>query len=206
MDGRALLTEFDWNLLRQPSLVAMLRGQLGFSWWDLDRHLEGLTDEELCWEPAPRACSVRPVGSAVSPAPIGQGDVRLDFGFDSVDATPPLRTIAWLVGHLTEVFFERYEWTFGSKRLRADSLVFSDRAEPAVAGLREQVTRWSAAIDDLAEEQAFSVGLSQATEIDAAAPFGHLVLHLNRELIHHGAEIMVLRDLYRAAAAARADR
>ncbi|MDF2847819.1 MAG: DinB family protein, partial [Oerskovia sp.] len=28
--------------------------------------------------------------------------------------------------------------------------------------------------------------------------FGHLVLHMNRELIHHGAEIMVLQDLYRA--------
>jgi hypothetical protein len=28
------------------------------------------------------------------------------------------------------------------------------------------------------------------------------VLHLNRELVHHGAEITVLRDLYRASSAA----
>ncbi len=36
----------------------------------------------------------------------------------------------------------------------------------------------------------------------AEAPFGEspmagLVLHINREVIHHGAEISLLRDLYR---------
>ena len=45
-----------------------------------------------------------------------------------------------------------------------------------------------------------TVGLSQATELDAAEPFGHVVLRLNRELIHHGSEIMTLQDLYAAAA------
>jgi hypothetical protein len=32
----------------------------------------------------------------------------------------------------------------------------------------------------------------------AALPMAALVLHLNRELIHHGAEIALLRDLFRA--------
>lgn len=192
------MADFDWTILAQPALVPMLRGQLGFSWWDLDRHLEGLTDDELTWEPAPGSRSVRPRGQAVSPSPIGQGDYQLDHGFDSVDVVPPPRTIAWLVGHLTETFFERYEWTFGGHELRADTLTFHARAEPAVAGLREQVERWRERIDALTEQQALTVGLSQATEIDAQSPFGHLVLHINRELIHHGAEIMVLRDLYRA--------
>lgn len=54
------------------------------------------------------------------------------------------------------------------------------------------------AIAALDEEQAHTVGLSQATELDAAASFGHLVLHMNRELIAHGAEIMALRDVYKA--------
>ena len=30
----------------------------------------------------------------------------------------------------------------------------------------------------------------------AAAPMSGLVLHLNREVIHHGAELALLRDLY----------
>jgi hypothetical protein len=32
----------------------------------------------------------------------------------------------------------------------------------------------------------------------AAFPYADLVLHINREAIHHLAEVMLLRDLYRA--------
>ena len=32
----------------------------------------------------------------------------------------------------------------------------------------------------------------------ADAPLAALVQHINREVIHHGAEIALLRDLYRA--------
>ena len=32
----------------------------------------------------------------------------------------------------------------------------------------------------------------------AAFPLASLILHINREAIHHGAEIALLRDLYRA--------
>ncbi len=50
----------------------------------------------------------------------------------------------------------------------------------------------------MSDDDIFTVGLSQATSIDAAAPFAQLVLHINRELIHHGSEICTLTDLYRA--------
>ncbi len=36
--------------------------------------------------------------------------------------------------------------------------------------------------------------------LDAAEPFGHVILRLNRELIHHGSEIMTLQDLHALAA------
>jgi hypothetical protein len=32
----------------------------------------------------------------------------------------------------------------------------------------------------------------------AALPYATLVLHINREVIHHLAEVLTLRDLYRA--------
>jgi hypothetical protein len=32
----------------------------------------------------------------------------------------------------------------------------------------------------------------------AEHPLSELVVHINREVIHHGAEISLLRDLYRA--------
>ena len=37
--------------------------------------------------------------------------------------------------------------------------------------------------------------------IDGQFPLWAVVLHVNREVIHHGAEVAVLRDLYRAGAA-----
>ena len=46
--------------------------------------------------------------------------------------------------------------------------------------------------------RASTVTAAAWTEIEKQAPFGHLVLHLNRELVSHGAEISVLRDLYAA--------
>ncbi|MGH3479047.1 MAG: hypothetical protein ACRDQD_19710 [Nocardioidaceae bacterium] len=102
------------------------------------------------------------------------------------------------MAHLTEAYFERYEHTFGGHKKRRDDVVFADNAASAIRDLAQQVEAWRSAIAALDEEQAHTVGLSQATELDAAAPFGHLVLHMNRELIAHGAEIMALRDVYKA--------
>jgi hypothetical protein len=62
------------------------------------------------------------------------------------------------------------------------------------------VEAWQDAIAALDEDQVMTVGLSQANELDAGEPFGHVVLRLNRELIHHGSEIMTLQDLYAVAA------
>lgn len=31
----------------------------------------------------------------------------------------------------------------------------------------------------------------------AESPFAALVLHINREALHHGAELLLMRDLYR---------
>jgi hypothetical protein len=73
-------------------------------------------------------------------------------------------------------------------------------ARDAVAWLTHWVDAWQESIAALDEEQVMTVGLSQATELDAGEPFGHVVLRLNRELIHHGSEIMTLQDLYAVAA------
>ena len=112
---------------------------------------------------------------------------------------PGTRTIAWLVAHLVEVFTERWEWTFGDHVRRRDDLVLAHpSAATGVAALTEAVGAWQQGVAGLTEDELWTVGRSQATPVDQQAPFAHLVLHLNRELIHHGAEITVLRDLHRA--------
>jgi len=191
--------EFDWTILEVPTALAMVRSQLGFSWLVLAERLATLTQEDLDWEPAPDALRVVRRGQQRSPRVVGAGEWVAEWpeGEDS----PQPRTIGWLVAHLTEGFFERWEWTFGEHRRRRDAVELSGEVGPAVAGLAAQVTAWRAGVDALDDDDAFTVGLSRATEVDEGAPFGHLVLHMNRELIHHGAEIMVLQDLHRAATA-----
>ena len=68
-------------------------------------------------------------------------------------------------------------------------------AAQALAQLDEQVAIWLAGVEALGEE-----GLAQPCG-PAEGPYAEesmatLVLHINRELIHHGAELALLRDLY----------
>ncbi|GII99940.1 DinB family protein [Sediminihabitans luteus] len=190
--------EFDWSILTVPTTAAMVRGQLGFSWSELAPRLATLTQAELDWEPAPDALRVVRRGTERSPRTLGAGDWVMEWpaGPDS----PQPRTIGWLVAHLTEVFTERHASAFGDEPVHRDDVTFSGEVADAVTGLRQVVDRWRAGVDALDDDAFLTVGLSTATPVDAAAPFGHLVLHLDRELIHHGAEIMVLQDLHRARA------
>src|SRR3954463_1301375 len=73
---------FDWEILHRPSAMAMVRGQLGFSWMVLSGRLAQLTDDQYFWRPSSEALTVvrrhhagrfRPVGSGEWGAP-GGGD------------------------------------------------------------------------------------------------------------------------------------
>jgi len=188
--------DYDWSLTQIPTVRAAVRSQLEFSWWELRRRLSSVTQDEFVWEPAPGAFSVRRRAEARSARAFGVGDwvVEWPAGPDE----PGVRTVAWLVAHLTEVLTERYDWTFGEHRLKRPDLTYEGLVGPAVAALTEVVDAWRKGIADMSDDDIFTVGLSQATEIDQVAPFAQLVLHINRELIHHGSEICTLTDLYRA--------
>ena len=192
--------EFDWDVLTRPDVASPLAGQLGFSWLDLHEHLQDLPDDEYLWKPAPWALSIVP-RTSTSRRSAGAGEWVVEWPDGPDDPGP--RTIAWLVAHLIEVFAERWEWTFGGHARRRDDLVLAHpTAEAGVAALAEAVGAWREGIAGLTTDELWTVGRSQATPVDQQAPFAHLVLHLNRELIHRGAEITVLRDLHRASAAA----
>jgi hypothetical protein len=179
--------ELDW-----PTELA-----LQFSWhWEnqLRPRLAGLTDEEYFWEPVPGCWSVRPRGQGVA-AEVGQGDFIVDWAPEP--DPPPVTTIAWRLSHLlVGVFGERNARYFGGPPISYDSYTYPGTAARALAELDEQVDRWLTGVRglDLA-------GLTQRCrepgfEQDSMAA---LVLHIHREVIHHGAEIALLRDLFGAA-------
>lgn len=188
--------EFDWSVLQVPTPKAMVLGQLGFSWMELSGRLASVTQEQLDWEPRPGALRVVRRGQERTPRTIGAGEWVAEWpaGHDE----PGPRTIGWLVAHLTETFAERWEWTFGGRQWRRADVELHGEVGPARAGLTRWVEAWRDGVAGLPDEAIMTVGLSQATEVDAAAPFAHLVLHLNRELIHHGSEIFTLTDLWRS--------
>lgn len=188
---------FDWAILERPTALAMVEGQLGFSWLELHDRFRTLTQDEFGWEPGPGALRVVRRGEQRTPNALGTGEWVAEW--PGVPDSPVPRTIGWLVAHLTELYFERWEWTFGDHQKRRTDVDVQGEVGPAVDALTRWVQAWRDGIAALGEDDVMTVGLSQATEIDAASPFGHLVLHLNRELIHHGAEVLVLQDLYRAA-------
>lgn len=190
------MDEFDWSILSDPTPRAVVRGQLEFSWWELGQRLETVTQDEFQWEPAPGALSVRRRAESTAARTFGVGDWVVEWPAPGVEHPGP-RTVAWLVAHLTEVLTERYDWTFGAHAARRPTLVYSGEVGPAVAELTRTADLWRAGIATMSDDDIFTVGLSQATEIDRQAPFAHLVAHVNRELIHHGSEIFTLTDLYR---------
>jgi DinB family protein len=156
-----------------------------------------LTDEEYLWEPVPGAWSIRPRGQAASPKPFGPGEWRID-GAGDPDPTP-VTTIAWRLGHLHWCFAGEWEWAFGERRRPPKELVdFSPSAAVALERLWATLDRWRDSVAAMTPEELDTVGFGQNPHSSAPEePFISVIAGGNLELIHHMAEIALLRDLYR---------
>ena len=167
--------------------------------WHWEHHarprLAGLTDEEYLWEPAPGAWSVRPRGTAATAQAIGAGDWEIDWA-DPTPTPDPVTTIAWRLGHLiVGVFGARAASHFGFRQCDYQSWEYAGTAESALAQLDETYAAWLAGVRGL-DEAALTRAVGAAEGPFAEHPMAELVLHINREAIHHLAEIALLRDLW----------
>lgn len=177
-----------------------LAAHLEYAYGRLGARLDGLTDEYL-WEPVPGCWSVRPAGDGSWRPDVGPGGNQ----FTDQDP-PPFTTIAWRLWHLgadprpswpphgapdAATYAEGYFTPPGSPPTGAAT---------AAEALRLVDANWSGVP---AEVLAF-------TDDDLFAPLGPIagpyadatlfgpLLHVTDELVHNGAEIGVLRDLYRS--------
>ena len=175
-----------------------LRDQLDFHFREqLRPRLEGLTDDEYFWEPAPGSWNVRPREQATSSHAAGGGDLVVDYAWPDPDPAP-LTSIAWRLGHvIAGCFALRTANHFGGPPRDYTSWTYAGTADEALAQLDATYDAWSAGGESLGEDGlARPVGPSEGPWADS--PYADLVLHINRELIHHLAETCLLRDLYRA--------
>jgi hypothetical protein len=184
----ATTPELDW-----PAELAL---QLSWHWESqLRPRLEGLTDEEYFWEPVASCWSVRRRGEGVATLELGEGDLIMDWARRDPDPAP-VTTIAWRLAHLiVGVFGERNAEYFGGVPISHDSHRYAGTATDALAQLDEQVRRWIGGVRSLDVAGLTERCREPGFEQDSMAA---LVLHIHREAIHHGAEVALLRDLFRA--------
>ncbi len=163
--------------------------QLDLYWeYHLMPRLAGLTDEEYLWEPVPDCWTIR-TGA--------DGRVTMDWQ-DPVPEPPPVTTIAWRLAHMAvDVIGVRVSTHFGDGSLTRATATPSTTAKESVDVLYEHYRSWRdgvMSLDDASLER--PVGESEGKWGDRS--MATLILHINREVMHHGAEIALLRDLYRA--------
>jgi hypothetical protein len=168
---------------------AELMEQLDWHWRTALRpRLDGLTDDEYFWEPVPGCWSIRPVGD---------GTFMADWAWPAPEP-PPVTTIAWRLVHIAgPVLGFRASSHFGDGSETLESIVWPGSAAQALAWLDRSYAAWKAGVDGLdAAGLARPVGPAEGAWQDH--PMSGLICHINREVIHHGAEIALLRDLYQA--------
>ncbi|CAM06146.1 DinB family protein [Saccharopolyspora erythraea NRRL 2338] len=182
------MTDLTWNPL--------LREQLAWHWTNqLRERLDGLTDDEYFWEPAPGCWNVRPRGTGTAPVQGGSGAMTIDFAMPEPDPAP-FTTIAWRLGHvIVGVLAMRNASHFGRTPTDYWSFEYAATASEALEQLDAEYATWQAGVESLGES-GLARPCGEAEGAHAERPMAALVLHINREVVHHLAEVCLLRDLH----------
>jgi hypothetical protein len=180
--------DINWN----EELVS----QLEWHWeHQLRPRLAGLTDDEYFWAPGPDYWTISKKGESEAPISVGAGEFTMDYGIPTPEPEP-LTTIAWRLAHIiVGIFGMRVASHFGGQLVDYEIFSYAGTATEALAQLDTAYDAWIAGVRGLG-----AAGLEQPCGA-AEGPFAEysmaaLVLHIHREVIHHGAEIALLRDLY----------
>lgn len=169
----------------------------------LDRHwqnaarprLDGLTDDEYFWEPVPDCWNVRRRGDSTAPIAAGSGDFTVDFAFPEPNPAP-VTTISWRLAHIiVGILGMRIAGHFDGPPMDYPSYDYPGTADAALKTLDELYGTWIERVRGLTPED-LAAPAGPAEGPYAEHSMGELVLHINREMIHHLAEIALLRDLY----------
>lgn len=182
------MTDQTWNPL--------LRDQLAWHWANqLRDRLDGLTDDEYFWEPAPGCWNVRPRGAGTAPLQAGAGAMTIDFAMPIPDPAP-FTTIAWRLGHVIVGVLAMGNAThFGRVPTDYESFEYAATATEALDQLDTEYAAWQAGVESLGES-GLARRCGEAEGPYAERSLAELVLHINREMIHHLSEVCLLRDLH----------
>jgi hypothetical protein len=166
--------------------------------WDyvvevLTERLEGLTDDEFLWQPAPEVWTVRPP-TEPGGRPIPDAEVWAPTG-----GSAPPRTIAWSMGHLGAGVAERADWLVGSHSKTSEDYGWPMTAAEGRAFMLDGLAQWRNGLATMTDADLDTVGRSAYPGgLDPTLPLIEIVWWVNKEVVWHAAEIWFMRDLYAA--------
>ena len=165
------------------TLTDQLVFQLDLHWQTALRpRLEGLTDDEYFFEPVKDCWSLH-------------RDGRIDFA-DPEPGPAPFTTISWRLAHIiVGVLAARNHSHFGGPPADYATWDYALDAASALRQLDDAYAAWINGVKKL-DDDGLARPVGEAEGEWAAEPMTTLILHINREVIHHGAEIACIRDLY----------
>jgi hypothetical protein len=162
-----------------------------YSWSRTWARVDGLTDEEYLWEPVPGCWTIRRGGDGVFHPDWAAAD------------PPPFTNIAWRMCHLIRCYGERRNRVWlglpaegGSDRFEVTAPC-PVTAAAALSSLAAAYSEWATVLEMLSEA-ALDERLGPVAGPFADSDKADFVLHMLDEFIHHGAEIALLRDLWRS--------
>jgi truncated hemoglobin YjbI len=199
-----LLEQYEWACMR---LLNRMTGPEADSGTGTPIPASFMTDEEYFWEPVPGSWSVRRRADGPGPGAnvlLGAGEWGRDSAEPEHPYPPPFTTIAWRLSHISEMLTLRADHTVGGHDMTSESYRNSGDADGAIMAFNAAAEAWRGALvsaDDVALDM---VGLSSYPYgSDHEDVFIDTVWWVNQEILHHGAEIALLRDLYRASGLGR---
>ena len=151
--------------------------------------LSGITDDEYFWEPVAGCWSVRPDAEGVFRAESARLPDR-----------QPFTTLAWRMWHLVGCYGSTRNWTWLGLDPGPGGFGGYDpapaNAGAAVEALDAAYTWWSSLLRSITEDQ-LGERLGPIGGEYAESTKASFVMHQIDEVIHHGAEVALMRDLYR---------
>jgi hypothetical protein len=157
---------------------------------ELTQTLAGLTDAEFAWEPLDGSWRV-----------FQDDEGRWTYDYEIPDPQPaPFTTIGWRLVHIALCKVMYHEWAFGPRELTWISIETPGDVEASIATLERGQANLA---DDLARLSDDALERPVFTNWGEWWPAWRIFTTMTDHDRHHGAEIGVLRDLYRIAGAFR---
>jgi len=156
--------------------------------------LDGLTDDEYFWQPVPGCWTVSRRGTSSAPKSFGGGEFTWDYG--GPHEAEPVTTIAWRLAHLTVCLGETNGIHFGGPSADIATFDYAGTAKEALRQLDDAYGNWVEGVRGLGDAGLARPQGPTASPEFADAPMARLFLYTSVGVIHHGAEICLLRDLY----------